>query len=212
MPWLASSLDARRLWPVGYLNLTDDLALVRTDAPVANARLASHIAITDEGPARRWWLDALAADWVVLPESAGLPESMDEVASRGGMRLLRNRRSLPVLSLATHLPDPDQRSKRVGEVSQLELAGNSCSAMVATPLDSWLWVSLAPVSGWRWRLDGRPVKLAQGPGIVQYLELSAGSHRLEGRYLPPGHLPMTILSGSAVLVILLGMAGNRRRP
>jgi hypothetical protein len=212
MPWLASSLDARRLWPVGYLNLADDLALVRTDAPVANARLASHIAITDEGPSRRWWLDALAADWVVLPESVGLPESMDEIASRGGMRLLRNHRSLPVISLATQSPDPDQTPMSIGEVSELNLTGSSCSVMVATPSDAWLWVSLAPVSGWKWRLDGRPVKLERGPGIVQYLELSAGSHRLEGRYLPPGHFPMTILSGGAVLVILLGMTGNRRRP
>jgi hypothetical protein len=210
MPWLASSFEARRLWPVGYLNLRDGLALARTDAPVANGRLASHIAITDEGPTRRWWLDALAADWLVLPESAGLPESMKEVAARGGMRLLRNHRALPVVSLAAHSPDPDRRWESIGGVSELELKGNTCSATIAVPSDGWAWISLAPVTGWRWRLDGRPAKLEKGPGIIQYLELSAGDHRLEGRYLPPGHLLTTFLSGCATLAVLLGLARSRR--
>jgi hypothetical protein len=209
MPWLASSIEARRLWPVGYLNLRDGLALARTDAPVANDRLASHIAITDEGPTKRWWLDALAADWLVLPESAGVPGSMEEVAARGGMRLLRNRRALPVVSLAAHRPDPDRLLESMGEVSHLELIGNTCSATITAPSDGWAWISLAPVTGWRWRLDGRPVRLEKGPGIIQYLELSAGDHQLKGQYLPPGHLLTTILSGCATLVVLLGLARHR---
>ena len=83
MRWLASGLEARRLWPVGYLNLEDGLTLARTDAPVANRQLASHIAITDEGPARRWWLDALAAEWMILPDGEGVPKAMDGIANRG---------------------------------------------------------------------------------------------------------------------------------
>jgi hypothetical protein len=209
MPWLASSFAARRLWPVGYLNLRDGLALARTDAPVANDRLASHIAITDEGPARRWWLDALAAEWLVLPESAPLPESMDSAAVKGGMRLLRNRSALPVVSLAAHPPDPGRQVNGLDGVSELELIGDRCSAVIAAPSDAWVWVSLGPVTGWRWRLDGRPVKLKQGPGIVQYLEVDAGNHRLEGCYLPPGHRLTTIVSGLAFIVVLLGLARTR---
>jgi hypothetical protein len=211
MPWLASSFEARRLWPVGYLNLGDGLVLARTDAPVANRQLASHIAITDEGPARRWWLDALAAEWLILPESAPLPEAMEEVAVRGGMRLLRNRRALPVLSLGAQPPDPDGQAEGVDGLSEFELHGNACSATIAAPSDAWLWVSLAPVTGWRWRLDGHPVKMEQGPGIVQYLEVEAGNHRLEGRYLPPGYRLTTVVSGCAFIVVLLGLARIRRR-
>ena len=206
MRWLASGLEARRLWPVGYLNLEEGLTLARTDSPVANGRLASHIAVADEGPTRRWWLDALAAEWLILPAGASLPEGMEEVAGRGGMRLLRNHSALSVVSLIGNPPDPNRLRGGVGEVTALTLAGNLCSATVVAPTKACLWVSLAPVRGWRWRLDGRPVELEQGPGIVQYLELAPGSHHLEGRYRPPMHPFTTIVSGSALLVLLLGVA------
>jgi hypothetical protein len=210
MPWLATGFDARRLWPVGYLNLSDGLALARTDAPVANARLASHIAITDEGPSKRWWLDSLAAEWVVLPEGEGMPQSMERAASRGGMRLLRNHLALPVVSVAAHPPDPDRPRDALGEVPRVELVGNGCSATIVAPSEAWVWISLAPVRGWKWRLDGRPVRLEPGPGIVQYIEVEAGSHRLEGRYRPPAHRVLTIVSGCAMLVVLAGLARDRR--
>jgi hypothetical protein len=152
MQWLAADLQNRRLWPVGYLNLEDDLILARTDAPIANARLASHIAVTNEGPARRWWLDALAAGWMILPAGEGLPDGMVETASRGGMRLLRNHRALPVVSLADRPPDPEQEQNSIGEVRALKLDGNSCSATFVVPEVSWAWISLAPIRGWRWLL------------------------------------------------------------
>ena len=212
MPWLASGLGARRLWPVGYLNLEEGLTMTRTDAPVANRRLASHIAITDEGPARRWWLDALAAEWIVLPEGEGLPEGMEQVASRGGMRLLRNHHAMPVMWLANRPPDPERPGSRVGEVTEQMLAGNACSMTVTVPTEGWMSLSLAPVNGWRWRLDGRPVELEQGPGITQYLRVPAGNHHLEGRYRPPMHLFTTVFSGCAVLVVLVGLARRRREP
>ena len=212
MPWLASGLDARRLWPVGYLNLEEGLTMTRTDAPVANRRLASHIAITDEGPVRRWWLDALAAEWIILPDGDSLPEGMEQVASRGGMRLLHNHEAMPVAWLADQPPEPDHPGSRVGEVTETTLARNTCSITATAPTEAWLWVSLAPVNGWRWQLDGRPVVLEQGPGIIQHLRVSAGSHHLEGRYRPPMHLYTTVFSGCAVLVVLAGLARRRREP
>jgi hypothetical protein len=212
MRWLASGLGARRLWPVGYLNLEEGLTMTRTDAPVANRRLASHLAITDEGPARRWWLDALAAEWIILPEGQGLPRGMEQVASRGGMRLLRNHGAMPVMWLADRPPEPDRPGNRVGEVTEQTLIGNACSMTVSTPTESWLSVSLAPVNGWRWRLDGRPVELERGPGIIQHLRVPAGNHHLEGRYRPPMHLLTTVFSGCAMLVVLAGLARRRREP
>ena len=184
--------------------------MTRTDAPVANRRLASHIAITDEGPARRWWLDTLAAEWILLPEGEGLPEGMEQVASRGGMRLLRNHNAMPVMWLSYQPPDPDRPGNRIGEVTEQVLAGNACSVTFMAPTQGWLSVSLAPVNGWRWHFDGRPVELERGPGIVQYLRVPAGNHRLEGRYRPPMHLLTTVFSGCAVLVIIAWLACRRR--
>jgi hypothetical protein len=209
MPWLASGLPARRLWPVGYLNLEEGLTMTRTDAPVANRRLAGHIATTDEGPASRWWLDALAAEWIILPDGEGLPVGMEQVASRGGMRLLHNHEAMPVVWLADRPPEPDRPGRHVGEMTEMTLAGNACSLTATTPTEAWLWVSLAPVNGWRWRLDGRPVELEQGPGILQYMRIPTGKHRLEGRYRPPMHLLTSVFSGCAVLGVLAGLARRR---
>lgn len=212
MQWLASDLQARRMWPVGYLNLDDGLALVRTDAPIANEALALHIATADQGPARRWWLDTLAAAWVILPESSGVPEAMDEVACRGGLRLLRNHRAVPVVGLAGQAPDPERSpTPAVGELTALELGGNRCSSKIVAVEDAWAWISLAPVSGWRWRLDGHPVELRQGPGIVQLLELKAGEHRLDGLYRPPGLAPMAALSCCALLTVVFWFVFEARR-
>jgi hypothetical protein len=213
MQWLASDLQSRRLWPVGYLNLDDNLTLARTDAPVTNARLASHIAVTDQGPAQRWWLDTLAAGWMVLPVGDGLPEGMSEVVSRGGMRLLQNHRALPVVSLADRPPDPERPQKTVGEVQVLKIEGNSCSATVLVPETAWVWISLAPVAGWQWRMDDQPVVLQQGPGIVQFVEVPAGTHRIEGRYRPPALASMTVLSCCGLLAVLgwLGFETRRRQ-
>jgi hypothetical protein len=210
MPWLASGLGARRLWPVGYLNLEEGLTMTRTDAPVANGRLAAHIAITDEGPANRWWLDALAAEWIILPEGNGLPKGMEQIATRGGMRLLRNHNAMPVTWFADRPPDPDRPGSRIGEVTEQTLAANACSMTVSTPTEGWMSLSLVPVNGWRWHLDGSPVELERGPGIIQYLRVPPGNHHLEGRYRPPMHLVTMVFSGCAVLVVIAGLAYRRR--
>jgi hypothetical protein len=203
--WLATGLDPRRLWPVGYLNLTDGLALVRTDAPVANRRLVRHLEIADRGPPSRWWLDTLAARWVVLREAAPVPAEMDEVRVRDGMRLLCNRAALPELLLASDPPVEDRDPRRAGDVSSLRLSGNSCRAILETPAQAWLWLSIAPVRGWRWWIDGAPVELQQGPGILQALPVAPGRHEFVGRFRPPGFAPLAATSALAALATVIGL-------
>jgi hypothetical protein len=203
MRWLATGLGPRRLWPVGYLNLEEGLTLARTDAPVTNDHLAEHLAIADEGPSRRWWLDVLAARWVILPTAEAPPEAMEVVREKGGMQLFHNLNALPVLSVADDPPHPHEPWHQGGEVTVLELEANRCAATTVAEQNGWLWVSLAPVQGWRWRLDGVEVELEQGPGIVQYLEIPAGRHRFEGRYRPPGLLPAALVSIAAVLMTFI---------
>lgn len=199
MVWLASGLEPRRLWPVGYLNLEEGLVVARTDAPVANGRLAGHIAITDQGPIRRWWLDVLSARWVILPDGDGLPERMEVVRRKGGMRLLRNLDALPVVCLANDLPDPEKKPRVIDLGTAWTLQDNRCDVSLDAPSGGWLWLSIAPVEGWGWTLDGREIELEQGPGIVQYVEIPAGRHRLEGLYRPPA-----LLQSALVSVIALG--------
>jgi hypothetical protein len=209
--WLATGLEARRLWPVGYLNLSDGLNLVRTDAPVANRRLVRHLETADQGPRSRWWLDSLAARWVVLREEAPVPKDMDEVRALGGMRLLYNRTALPEILLASGPPVEDRYPQPAGDVSSLRLSGNSCRAVFETPTEAWLWVSVAPVRGWRWSIEGAPVELQQGPGILQSLPVAAGRHELVGRYRPPGLVPLAAISMLAAFATVIGLWRARRR-
>jgi uncharacterized membrane protein YfhO len=125
---------------------------------------------------------------------------MEVVREKGGMQLLRNLNALAVLSVADDPPDPYEPWHQGGEVMGMELEANRLSATTVAKQDGWLWVSLAPVQGWSWRLDGVEVELEQGPGIVQYMEVPAGRHRLEGRYRPPGLLPAALVSTAAVLM------------
>jgi hypothetical protein len=210
LAWFAASLESRRAWPVGYLNLVDGLELVRTDSPVAHAELVDHLRTTDEGPLRRWWLDALAAEWVILPFEAGVPEAMDEVRTERGLRLLRNRDAWPVLQVAAGPPEEDVVPRAAGRVRSLDLGGNRCVATVEAQQGAWIWLSMAPVRGWRWSVDGVEVPPRVGPGILQSMPIAAGVHRVEGVYRPPGLLAAGAVStfSSLLLAVLLVRAAR----
>ncbi len=186
MQWLATGMEPRRLWPVGYLNLADGLTVARTDSPVANGRLVDHLEMADRGPESRWWLDVLAAKWVVLRETADVPDDMESVRVRGGMRLLRNRQALPVVSLALEPPRPDTDWRTNGRVDEIVLEGNSCRATLNAARGR-LCVGVARAGRWLALVPRRRrVELEQGPGIVQYIPVAKGRHVLVGRYRPPG--------------------------
>jgi len=211
MPWLTATTLSRRLWPVGYLNLTEGWTLARTDAPVANARLVDHLEMADRGPQNRWWLDALAAPWVILREEAAIPDSMESFQVRGGMRLLRNHRAFPLVHLDRQSPSPDIKRLPDGSVQNIVLEANTCRATLDTAEDGHAWISLAPVRGWQWMLDGSLVELAQGPGIVQSLVVATGRHELVGRYRPPGFAPAAIISLVAVILVFVTLLAPMQR-
>ncbi len=211
MRWFASGMEPRRLWPVGYLNLADGLVVVRTDSPVANERLIQHLEMADRGPENRWWLDVLGAQWVILLESSGVPENMDSVRIRSGMRLLRNRQATAVISVAHEAPRTDITLEPNGRAYEVVLEGNQCRAALDVARDGFVWVALPPVRGWRWMVDGARVDLEQGPGIIQYVPMAAGRHLLVGRYRPPGIAAAAATSVAAMIVVVFLLVRSRRR-
>ena len=212
MPWLSSGLESRRLWPVGYLNLNDGLTLVRTDSPVANGRLAEHLQVTDRGPESRWWLDVLAARWVVLPIGNSIPDGMVEVRQRQGLRLLENLEARGVVGLFSAPPNPEEATPDLEGPVAWEIDANRCSVITSASQSGWVWTSLAPVTGWHWRLADRDVSLEQGPGIVQYLVVPGGQHPRVGKYRPPGVLRAIIVSLMTPLILVAYLASSRRAP
>ncbi len=213
LQWLATGMEPRRLWPVGYLNLDEGLTVARTDSPVANGRLIHHLEMADRGLENRWWLNVLAAPWLVLREGTGVPDDMESVRVRGGMRLLRNRQTLSVVSLALEQPRPDVDRRTNGRVDEIVLDGNNCRATLNPSEDGYAWISLAPVGGWRWFLDGVRAEIEQGPGIVQYIQVAEGRRQLVGRYRPPGIVPAAVTSVAAAFFVgvLLSLPMIRQR-
>ena len=215
MRWFAQGMEPRRLWPVGYLNLAEGLVVARTDSPVANGRLIQHLEVADRGPESRWWLDVLAAKWVILRESSGVPENMESIRVRGGMHLLRNHQALTVVSVALESPSPDVALLPNGRTHEIVLEGNTCHATLDVAQDGFAWIALPRVRGWRWTVDGSRVELEQGPGIVQFLPVAKGRHELVGRYRPPGFVPAAITSAAATMIVavtlLASLVGYRRK-
>lgn len=197
---LATSLEARRLWPVGYLNLVDGLSLARTYGPLADRRLTEHLAQADRGPSHHWWLDTLGARWVALPHGQ-TPEGMVRVRRQGGVWLYRNPRALPLVSVAAEPPASDRDWVGIGAATVVRSRPGRILADIAAPSDGWAWLSVAPVRSWSWTLDGEPVEPVPGPGITRSLRLAAGVHRLRGRYAPPGLAPALTLSLLACAVL-----------
>lgn len=200
---------AARLWPVGYVNLGTGVELLRSHAPVVHQRVVEHLAEIDRGPSARWWLDAAAGRWVLLsgaPEIAGLEVEV----RRRGLLLVRNRRSQAIVATAESAPDPLRPRRGLPGMVSLRRSPSAVHAVTRTHREGHLWVSLAPVTGWRWWLDGIQVRLAQGPGILQWTDLPAGVHRLEGRYRPPLLWPAGIASVLAAVAVGLLMVGAVR--
>ena len=63
------------------------------------------------------------------------------------------------------------------------------------------------VPGARITVDGKPVSVERGPGILQGVPVASGDHRVEGRYSPPG----LVAGGIVTLMSLIGLLGVRWR-
>jgi hypothetical protein len=198
--WLATGLRARRLWPVGYLNLDDGLTMARSFAPVAHRRLVHHLNRAERALRHRWWLDAVGARWLILPFQPA-PEAMRLVRRLGGLSLYQNLRAQPTVTVASQPPQRRQPWQGVGSMVTLRTTAHRLSAIVSTRSRGWVWLSVPPLRGWRWWLDGEPVEPEQGPGIVQCLHLEPGTHRVEASYQPPALIAALVVSLAAVVVL-----------
>ncbi len=209
--WLMTNWNARRLWPMGYLNLFASQPQVGTYAPIAHRRLADHLREADRGPIARWWLDTLGARWMVASVAPNI-DGIVPVREQGGIWLSENTRALPPVTLANRPPVAEQPWSGVGALVSWVQYPNGLRASVISDVGGFLWISVAPDAGWEWRLNDRRVKLESGPGILQSIEVGPGSNHLVGRYLPPGIAwTLWISLGALITICVLIVRGCRRR-
>ncbi len=190
-------------WTVGYTNLPAELATVRSDAPLEHAAVAS-LEQHAEGPRERWWLDVAGARWVVLPGST-TSSGLVPVRSEDGLWLHRNPSAWPLELLVTAPPRIGSRpSVAPGVVTVVRGPGR---LLVATncEAETELAVSLAPLKGWTWRVDGRVQEAVAGPAVLQRLQLKPGSHTVEG-YYRPALLGIGAALSVIAVVLLLALA------
>jgi len=207
--WISERAEHRGLWPAGYSNLRTGMRVAQSPAPVRHRDLADHLRRADEGSRR--WLASLAAPWVILPTGAA-PADLVPVSQREGLWLYRNPAAWSVVSMSADRPSPGAAWRGTGAVLTVEERPGGLRAAVISDRPGWLCLSMAPVSGWRWRLDGERVGPEPCGGILQALPLPAGAHVLEGRYRPPLLAAGASLSGAAVVALALLLASASRRP
>ncbi|HNX48640.1 MAG TPA: hypothetical protein PLS53_14480 [Thermoanaerobaculaceae bacterium] len=186
----------------GYWPLLDGRSMARTFAPARSRALASHLAAVDRGAAGRWWLDALAAPWIVSQRN--IPGLLRHCQTAAGT-LLRNPTAWPEAWVVTGLPAPGERPIVCGTVST-EVAGGD-TARWRCRVDASrgvLLLSRNPDPGWRFELDGRAVPTTAGPGILHGVPVPVGEHVVEAHYRPPGLL----VGLGATLLSLLGLTGG----
>ena len=204
MAAVSADLEVRRTWPVGYLNLTDGVTVADTPAPVTHRALRRHLAEVDRGPTARWWLDVLGVRWVVLPPGSVTPAGFDSIARRSGFSLWRNPRAVPVGRRTAEPPVIGEQPVPQPALTVVRRGVDCLSITTHGSAGGVMWFPITPVTGWRWSLDGRRVRLTEGPGVVQFLEVPAGLHRIEGRYRPPGW-PLAAVVSLLALVTLTAM-------
>jgi len=211
MAAIVSDLDVRRAWPMGYLNLTDGVVVADTPAPVTHRALRHHLAELGRGPEARWWLDTLGARLVVLPPGFVTPPDFDPMASRAGFSLWRNPTAVPLGRRVDVPPSPDGPASPQPALTVVRRADGHVTVDTLAAAPGVMWFPVTPVAGWSWTLDGRPVGLERGPGVLQFLGVPAGHHRVEGRYRPPG-LPVTAaVSLTALLAVVVLSVRARSR-
>lgn len=194
----------------GYTPLRDGRHTVRTFAPLQARALAEHLARADAGPVGRWWLDSLAAGRLVAQHPiAGFPE----LCRAWDFAVFDNPAAWPEVQVVRAMPSPGEPPLRGGTVLTDE---NSDTARrwqveVGDAGGLLLW-SATPDPGWRAAVDGVPVSVQRGPGILQGIPLPAGEHVVEARYRPPGLLAGSAVSiASLVALVFFGRRGRRTK-
>ncbi|NOZ79009.1 MAG: YfhO family protein [Acidobacteria bacterium] len=197
--WLIDPGHGSHLWPLGYTNLLAGVDLVRTYAPVTDARLAAHLKHADGGPTDTWWLDTLGARWVVLGSRFDVP-GLEAVRVQKGLWLYRNRAALPEASLWAGAPTPGAVALQPAVITLARPRPEDLIVHLDSSIAGRVVLSETPVRGWHWTIDGRPVKPLPGPGILQSIPAGPGSHVLHGVYRPPGLVPAAVISLAALLL------------
>jgi len=200
--WLARSERHLSLWPLGYHNLEAGTELVRSNAPLIHRRLELHLAHADRGPTGRWWLDTLSAPWMILSNAPPAGQGLKPIRTLRGMWLVANPRARPWIAAWAGRPSA-KVPLSPAVVTIVRPRPERILSSVLAPRPTWISVSVPPVRGWSFTVDGQPVDPIQGPGILQLFRFPKGAHQLRGSYRPPGFPVTPILSGVAVLCLVL---------
>ena len=207
--WIAAAPVTRMtMLGYGYTALRDGRRMVRTFAPLQARALAEHLARADAGPVGRWWLDSLAAGRLVAHHPvAGFPE----LCRAWDFAVFDNPAAWPEVQVVRAMPSPGEPPLRAGTVLTDEDSDTArrWRVEVGDTGGLLLW-SATPDPGWRAAVDGAPVPVQRGPGILQGVPLPPGEHVVEARYRPPGLLLGGAVSVAAMLALLV-VAHRARR-
>jgi len=204
--WIASEPGRRTAaLGLGYQALRDGRRMARSFAPLVSRALAGHLRQADQGPAGRWWLDALGADAVLSFRAIpGFPVLCQE----DGVVLSANPTAWPLAAVVAAIPAPGEGLVPAGRVLSHQGRGGYHRWVVEVAQGGGVLLRLDGADGgWRYRVDGIVSEVQRGPGMLRGVPLPSGEHVVEAHYRPPG----MVVGGAVTLVALIGMVMVGRR-
>lgn len=111
------------------------------------------------------------------------------------------------------LTDAPPFAFQVGEGSRartVEVGSNTLRVEAELSAAGLLVISEVFYPGWQATVDGKPAPLLQADGILRGVPLTAGSHVVELRYLPPAFVWGVWISGLAVVASVLTLLWGTR--
>ena len=228
-PWhrVGSSMDAVEVrW-------VEQLAAVEGDRPVDDAPLCP--SDRDLARLRALRVDRILTDRPLCPPAA---EALPPLRSVDGRTLHRIPDPVPRVGLTDAIELAERPETRLGipgwpvvhldptDATRSGLSGSAArerpgtvrvrswttsgrSLHVDTTRPALLVVADAAVEGWVAEVDGSSAAVLRADGLFVGVPVPAGIHRVELRFRPPGLVPSLVVSGSALLLAVVGLLRGR---
>lgn len=195
-----SAPQQRGPWIAGYLNLFDRRFDAWTAAPVTSAAYARAYAsaVTAHSPDP---LDALSAGYVVTDHAAALPL----VGEAEGVRVYRNARAWPMAYLRS-----DASERPVAAATSLAFTTSAAHITIDAPVDGLVVLTQQLDHGWKATIDGAGAESVPA-GVFRAVRTPAGRHTVIWRYRPQSLIAGSIITGAAMLLLLLSQPFVKHR-
>jgi hypothetical protein len=173
--WSGDSIQIRRAWMTGYLNLYQKRFAAGTVAPVVSQEYASLMSRALFTP-RFDLLERLSVGWLITTRALK-GDRIAAVARSGEVSVYRISGTLPFAFGFS-------RGQPVEGVRSVRIEGDRAAVDVDLAEDTIVVLNQQNTGGWEVSVDGKPGHATRAAGLFRAVGVSRGSHQVEWTYRP----------------------------